>query len=241
MPQQQTDVTFVHRRQLRWWFALAVIALLTWAAPVAAAPYVYVLGKVPGAVAAAPDGDRCRHEHHRTPNPARTQQRHPAAARHRHGAEWRSRLRGQRLRPDHLGRVHRHQHRRGRLADIPGRHSPAGAGREPRQPAALRCRQSSAVHRHRHRVAIAGRHGRAQPGRRARHRGIARRVARLRHGDRVQPRRGAGHRAVRRHRRRADGRVLCPERFVVRVAEWPFHLRAAAGDARVPTRSRSCP
>ena len=49
MPQQQTvTVTFVHRRQLRWWFALAVIALLTWAAPVAAAPYVYVLGKVPG-------------------------------------------------------------------------------------------------------------------------------------------------------------------------------------------------
>ena len=47
-PDRETSVTPVHRRQLRWWFALAVIALLTWAAPVAAAPYVYVLGKVPG-------------------------------------------------------------------------------------------------------------------------------------------------------------------------------------------------
>ena len=43
----ETGVT-MHRRQRRWWFALAVMALLTWAAPVAAAPYVYVLGKVPG-------------------------------------------------------------------------------------------------------------------------------------------------------------------------------------------------
>ena len=46
------------------------------------------------------------------------------------------------------------------------------------------------------------------------------------------PRRGAGHRAVRRHRRRADGRVVCPERFAVPVAEWPSRLRAAAGHAR---------
>jgi YVTN family beta-propeller protein len=51
MPQQhdrETGVTYVHRPQLRWRFALAVIALLTGAAPVSAAPYVYVLGKVPG-------------------------------------------------------------------------------------------------------------------------------------------------------------------------------------------------
>ncbi len=47
-PDRETGVTRVHRRQFPWWCALALMALLTVAAPVAAAPYVYVLGKVPG-------------------------------------------------------------------------------------------------------------------------------------------------------------------------------------------------
>ena len=76
------------------------------------------------AVAAAPDRDRRRHERQGTESSAGAELRLPAAARHRHGAGWRSRLRDQRLRPDHFGRVHRHQHRRGRLADLPGGHNP---------------------------------------------------------------------------------------------------------------------
>jgi YVTN family beta-propeller protein len=47
-PDRGTSVTPVRRRKLASLFALAVIALLTVAAPATAAPYVYVLGKVPG-------------------------------------------------------------------------------------------------------------------------------------------------------------------------------------------------
>ena len=47
-PDRETSLTRVHRRQLPWWFALAVMALLAVAGPVSAEPYVYVLGKVPG-------------------------------------------------------------------------------------------------------------------------------------------------------------------------------------------------
>ena len=47
-PDRETSVTPVRRRKLASLFTLAVIALLTVAAPATAAPYVYVLGKVPG-------------------------------------------------------------------------------------------------------------------------------------------------------------------------------------------------
>ena len=86
---------------------------------------------------------------------------------------------------------------------------------------------------------IEGGHRRAQSGRRVRRRRVARRVARLRHGDGVQPRGGAGHRAVRRHRAGAvatgsmpasDSLSVSPNGRLVYVPQ--------RDDARVPTRFR---
>ena len=61
-------------------------------------------------------------------------------------------------------------------------------------------RQQSAIHRHRRRVEVEGRHGAAQSRRHVRRGGVAGRGPRLHHGDRLRHPGGAEHGTVRRHR-----------------------------------------